>query len=125
MHSRSSRRHRAGEGTGIGPKQTQLYCDSYFLLGTEAAFLRASGQSALTWQIARQLVSATGGTNSSVAEASSLLSMLLYRPSQVNFLLLPAPTVGYEASSSFAPATAEMAPKSEKHPSELHSPDHL
>jgi hypothetical protein len=51
---------------------------------------RASGQFALTWQIARQLESATVGTNSSVAVASSLLSIPLLWASQVNLLLLLA-----------------------------------
>jgi hypothetical protein len=51
--------------------------------------LWASGQFALTWQIARQRVSATGGTNSSVAVASSWFSMPLDRPSQVNFSAIP------------------------------------
>jgi len=44
----------------------------------------------LAWQIARQQDSATGGINSSVAEASSSLSMPLSRASQVNLLLLLA-----------------------------------
>jgi hypothetical protein len=94
MHSRSARRAHAGEGTGIDPRQTRLYCDSYLLLGAEAALLRASGQFCVDLANRASAGKRYRGTNSSVAEASSSLCMPLYRPSQVNLLVLPARVPG-------------------------------